>query len=89
MEALAGKGRSLAVWVPLLFFGLEVPTVSAKSTSCFSILQLFLVERAGRRTLHLIGLGGMAVCAAVMTIALVLKVRCQLSASMPVGRILV
>lgn len=37
--------------------------------------QLFLVERAGRRTLHLIGLGGMAVCAGVMTIAMVLKVR--------------
>ncbi|NXI48653.1 GTR3 protein, partial [Galbula dea] len=35
--------------------------------------QLFLVERAGRRTLHLVGLGGMAVCAAIMTIALALK----------------
>lgn len=47
------------------------------SSSC--LFQLFLVERAGRRTLHLIGLGGMAVCAAVMTIALALKVsnRCS------------
>ncbi len=34
--------------------------------------KLFLVERAGRRTLHLIGLGGMAVSALVMTIALLL-----------------
>ncbi|XP_061440153.1 solute carrier family 2, facilitated glucose transporter member 3 isoform X2 [Rhineura floridana] len=39
----------------------------------FTVVSLFLVERAGRRTLHLVGLGGMAVCAAVMTIALVLK----------------
>ncbi|KAJ6668504.1 hypothetical protein lerEdw1_011986 [Lerista edwardsae] len=39
----------------------------------FTVVSLFLVERAGRRTLHLTGLGGMAVCAAVMTIALVLK----------------
>ncbi|NXU89749.1 GTR3 protein, partial [Xiphorhynchus elegans] len=31
------------------------------------------LPRAGRRTLHLVGLGGMAVCAAVMTVALALK----------------
>lgn len=37
-------------------------------------LQLFLVERVGRRTLHLIGLGGMAICALLMTIALSLVV---------------
>lgn len=36
--------------------------------------QLFLVERAGRRTLHLVGLGGMAICALVMTISLALVV---------------
>lgn len=34
--------------------------------------KLFLVERAGRRTLHLIGLGGMAISALAMTIALLL-----------------
>lgn len=34
--------------------------------------QLFLVEKAGRRTLHLLGLGGMAVSALVMTITLLL-----------------
>uniref|UniRef100_A0A8D0EFT2 Solute carrier family 2, facilitated glucose transporter member 3 n=1 Tax=Salvator merianae TaxID=96440 RepID=A0A8D0EFT2_SALMN len=39
----------------------------------FTVVSLFLVERAGRRTLHLIGLGGMAVCGVIMTIALVLK----------------
>lgn len=37
-------------------------------------LQLFVVERAGRRTLHLIGLAGMAGCAVLMTIALALLV---------------
>ncbi|MEE6485803.1 hypothetical protein FKM82_014415 [Ascaphus truei] len=41
----------------------------------FTVVSLFLVERAGRRTLHLTGLGGMAVCALVMTIALNLKER--------------
>ncbi|XP_010182531.1 PREDICTED: solute carrier family 2, facilitated glucose transporter member 3 [Mesitornis unicolor] len=40
----------------------------------FTVVSLFLVERAGRRTLHLVGLGGMAVCALLMTIALALKV---------------
>ncbi|XP_062991800.1 solute carrier family 2, facilitated glucose transporter member 3-like [Elgaria multicarinata webbii] len=39
----------------------------------FTVVSLFLVERAGRRTLHLIGLGGMAICAGLMTLALVLK----------------
>lgn len=36
----------------------------------FTVVSLFLVERAGRRTLHLIGLAGMAVCALIMTISL-------------------
>ncbi|XP_076864134.1 solute carrier family 2, facilitated glucose transporter member 3a [Brachyhypopomus gauderio] len=39
----------------------------------FTVVSLFLVERAGRRTLHLIGLGGMAISALVLTIALLLK----------------
>ncbi|XP_048058036.1 solute carrier family 2, facilitated glucose transporter member 3a [Megalobrama amblycephala] len=39
----------------------------------FTVVSLFLVERAGRRTLHLIGLGGMAISALAMTIALLLK----------------
>lgn len=38
----------------------------------FTVVSLFLVERAGRRTLHLIGLGGMAVCSLLMTISLAL-----------------
>lgn len=40
----------------------------------FTVVSLFLVERAGRRTLHMIGLGGMAVCSILMTISLLLKV---------------
>ncbi|XP_051949332.1 solute carrier family 2, facilitated glucose transporter member 3-like [Xyrauchen texanus] len=39
----------------------------------FTVVSLFLVERAGRRTLHLTGLGGMAISALFMTIALLLK----------------
>lgn len=41
---------------------------------CFFVhaCQLFLVERAGRRTLHLLGLAGMAVSALLLTIALLL-----------------
>uniref|UniRef100_A0A1A7YT84 Major facilitator superfamily (MFS) profile domain-containing protein n=1 Tax=Iconisemion striatum TaxID=60296 RepID=A0A1A7YT84_9TELE len=36
----------------------------------FTVVSLFLVERAGRRTLHLIGLAGMAFSALIMTISL-------------------
>uniref|UniRef100_A0A3Q3KTW3 Solute carrier family 2 member 3b n=1 Tax=Mastacembelus armatus TaxID=205130 RepID=A0A3Q3KTW3_9TELE len=36
----------------------------------FTVVSLFLVERAGRRTLHMVGLGGMAICALIMTISL-------------------
>ncbi|XP_053306319.1 solute carrier family 2, facilitated glucose transporter member 3-like [Spea bombifrons] len=39
----------------------------------FTVVSLFLVEHAGRRTLHLTGLGGMAICAVIMTIALKLR----------------
>lgn len=39
----------------------------------FTIVSVFLVERAGRRTLHLIGLGGMALCSVLMTVSLLLK----------------
>ncbi|XP_008070799.1 solute carrier family 2, facilitated glucose transporter member 1 [Carlito syrichta] len=40
--------------------------------TAFTVVSLFVVERAGRRTLHLIGLAGMAGCAVLMTIALAL-----------------
>ncbi|XP_037641432.1 solute carrier family 2, facilitated glucose transporter member 3 isoform X1 [Sebastes umbrosus] len=40
----------------------------------FTVVSLFLVERAGRRTLHLIGLAGMATFALIMTISLSLVV---------------
>lgn len=36
----------------------------------FTVVSLLVVERAGRRTLHLTGLGGMAVFALILTIAL-------------------
>ncbi|KAL0985137.1 hypothetical protein UPYG_G00153330 [Umbra pygmaea] len=38
----------------------------------FTVVSLFLVERAGRRTLHMIGLAGMAVFALLMTTSLTL-----------------
>uniref|UniRef100_A0AAY5E8Z2 Solute carrier family 2 member 1b n=1 Tax=Electrophorus electricus TaxID=8005 RepID=A0AAY5E8Z2_ELEEL len=40
--------------------------------TAFTVVSLFLVERAGRRSLHLVGLLGMAVSAILMTIALAL-----------------
>lgn len=39
----------------------------------FTVVSLFLVEKAGRRTLHLIGLGGMAFCVLFLAIGLFLK----------------
>ncbi|XP_068188870.1 solute carrier family 2, facilitated glucose transporter member 3-like [Antennarius striatus] len=45
----------------------------------FTVVSLFLVEKAGRRTLHLLGLGGMAVSAVVMTVALLMKHIIQMS----------
>lgn len=39
----------------------------------FTVVSLFLVEKAGRRTLHMLGLGGMAVCSVLMTVSLLLK----------------
>ncbi|XP_055515541.1 solute carrier family 2, facilitated glucose transporter member 1-like [Leucoraja erinacea] len=40
--------------------------------TAFTVVSLAVVERAGRRTLHLIGLGGMSICAVMMTISLAL-----------------
>lgn len=39
----------------------------------FTVVSVFLVERAGRRTLHMIGLGGMAICSILMTISMLIK----------------
>ncbi|OQR71048.1 solute carrier family 2, partial [Tropilaelaps mercedesae] len=44
-----------------------------------TLVSLFLVERAGRRTLHLIGLGGMGVLTVVLTLCLVLKASADFS----------
>ncbi|XP_019952331.2 solute carrier family 2, facilitated glucose transporter member 1 [Paralichthys olivaceus] len=40
--------------------------------TAFTVVSLFVVERAGRRSLHLLGLMGMAVSSVLMTIALAL-----------------
>ncbi|XP_064156527.1 solute carrier family 2, facilitated glucose transporter member 1-like isoform X2 [Anguilla rostrata] len=40
--------------------------------TAFTVVSLFVVERAGRRSLHLIGLMGMAVSAVLMTVAMAL-----------------
>ncbi|KAK9972118.1 hypothetical protein ABG768_025446 [Culter alburnus] len=56
--------------------GVESPvyaTIGAGVVNCaFTIVSLFLIERMGRRTLHMLGLAGMCVCAIIMTIALTL-----------------
>ncbi|XP_016106467.1 solute carrier family 2, facilitated glucose transporter member 4 [Sinocyclocheilus grahami] len=56
--------------------GVESPvyaTIGAGAVNCaFTIVSLFLVERMGRRTLHMLGLAGMCICAIIMTIALTL-----------------
>ncbi|XP_060775430.1 solute carrier family 2, facilitated glucose transporter member 1 [Neoarius graeffei] len=43
--------------------------------TAFTVVSLFLVERAGRRSLHLTGLMGMAVSAVLMTIAQAVQVQ--------------
>lgn len=53
----------------------------------FSSQQLFLIERMGRRTLHMIGLGGMCVCAVVMTAALALLVSLARLPALAVGAV--
>uniref|UniRef100_A0A4W5PD55 Solute carrier family 2, facilitated glucose transporter member 4 n=1 Tax=Hucho hucho TaxID=62062 RepID=A0A4W5PD55_9TELE len=48
-------------------------TIGAGVVNCaFTVVSLFLVERTGRRTLHMLGLSGMCGCAVVMTMALAL-----------------
>lgn len=57
--------RSAGITGPILV------TIGAGAVNTvFTVVSLFLVERAGRRTLHMIGLAGMAVCALLMTISL-------------------
>uniref|UniRef100_A0A3Q3GRB3 Solute carrier family 2, facilitated glucose transporter member 4 n=1 Tax=Labrus bergylta TaxID=56723 RepID=A0A3Q3GRB3_9LABR len=48
-------------------------TIGAGVVNCaFTVVSLFLIERMGRRTLHMLGLGGMCICAIIMTTALAL-----------------
>ncbi|XDA83838.1 hypothetical protein R6Z07F_013705 [Ovis aries] len=57
--------------------GVQEPVYATISTgvvnTIFTVVSLFLVERAGRRTLHLTGLGGMAFCSILIMISLLLK----------------
>lgn len=39
----------------------------------FTVVSVFLVEKVGRRSLHMAGLGGMAFCSILMTVSLLLK----------------
>ncbi|KAK1341423.1 hypothetical protein QTO34_017829 [Cnephaeus nilssonii] len=55
----------------------------------FTVVSLFLVERAGRRTLHMIGLGGMACCSILMTISMLLKDEYSWMSFICIGAILV
>ncbi|CAJ1086191.1 solute carrier family 2%2C facilitated glucose transporter member 4-like isoform X2 [Xyrichtys novacula] len=48
-------------------------TIGAGVVNCaFTVVSLFLIERMGRRTLHMLGLAGMSICAVIMTTALAL-----------------
>uniref|UniRef100_A0A3Q3J1K5 Solute carrier family 2, facilitated glucose transporter member 4 n=1 Tax=Monopterus albus TaxID=43700 RepID=A0A3Q3J1K5_MONAL len=48
-------------------------TIGTGVINCaFTVVSLFLIERMGRRTLHMLGLGGMCICAIIMTVALAL-----------------
>ncbi|KAK5599282.1 Solute carrier 2, facilitated glucose transporter member 4, partial [Crenichthys baileyi] len=48
-------------------------TIGAGVVNCaFTVVSLFLVEKIGRRTLHMLGLGGMCISAIIMTVALAL-----------------
>lgn len=67
---------------------LEIRLVSQLTSSPLPPQQVLLVERAGRRTLHLLGLAGMCGCAILMTVALLLLVRpggCEDTAVQPMG----
>lgn len=55
----------------------------------FTVVSLFLVERAGRRTLHMIGLGGMACCSILMTISMLLRNTYSWMSFVCIGAILV
>ncbi|XP_075409231.1 solute carrier family 2, facilitated glucose transporter member 3 [Tenrec ecaudatus] len=55
----------------------------------FTVVSLFLVEKVGRRTLHMVGLGGMAVCSLFMTVSLLLKDQYHWMSFVCIGAILV
>ncbi|XP_061245179.1 solute carrier family 2, facilitated glucose transporter member 3-like [Bos javanicus] len=73
--------------------GVQEPVYATVGTgvvnTIFTVVSLFLVERAGRRTLHLIGLGGMAFCSIIIMISLLLKNDYSLMNCICIGAILV
>ena len=73
--------------------GVQDPVYATISTGVvniiFTVASVFLVERAGRRTLHLIGLGGMAFCSIFIMISLSLKNDCSSMSFICIGAILV
>lgn len=42
------------------------------SNMLMTMVSVVLIDHAGRRTLHLIGLGGMCLCTVILTVALIL-----------------
>ncbi|XP_076320382.1 solute carrier family 2, facilitated glucose transporter member 1-like isoform X1 [Tachypleus tridentatus] len=60
----AGLNKQTAVYATMAMGTINV---------LMTIVSLVLIERAGRRTLHLIGLGGMAVITLLLTICLIFK----------------
>ncbi|KFO22060.1 solute carrier family 2, facilitated glucose transporter member 3 isoform X2 [Fukomys damarensis] len=55
----------------------------------FTVVSVFLVERLGRRSLHMAGLGGMAVCSILMTASLLLKDSYTFMSYICIGAILI
>ena len=65
------------------------PLVQVCFNTIFTVVSLFLLETAGRRTLHMIGLGGMAFCSILMSVCLLLKDECNGISFVCIGAILV
>lgn len=65
----------LRMTTPWVLYGARRAQLTTPPPNCSLSPQVLLVERAGRRTLHLLGLAGMCGCAILMTVALLLLVR--------------
>jgi hypothetical protein len=88
-KGLTGTKRRGKLVLQAIFFSTQIFLSAGLTTSqseyatigmgamnvCMTVLSLILVERAGRKTLLLIGLIGMFICTILLTICLILKVR--------------